>query len=85
MAIEVTDDRQPLCLLCGDFEQQHWPVYHTERPHLSTARCAPEASPTGLSIGYWFSVNSASSTFIISAQFLIVLNVLFNFHFKRTR
>ena len=40
----------------------------------------------GLSIGrYWFSVNSASSTFIISVDFLIVLNVAFNFHFKRTR
>ena len=36
-------------------------------------------------IGYWFSVNRATSTFNISADFLIALNVLFNFHFKRTR
>ena len=44
-----------------------------------------DVSFPGLSIGYWFSVNSASSTFIISVDFLIVLNVSFNFHFKRTR
>jgi len=50
--------------------------YHTERPHLRTARCGHAASPTGLSIGYWFSVNSASSTFVISVELLIVLNVL---------
>jgi len=60
--------------------------YHTQRPHLRTARCAHAASPTGLSIGYWFSVIlcNAISTFI-SADFLIVFNVLFNFQFKRTR
>ena len=44
-----------------------------------------DVSFPGLSIGYWFSVNSASSTFIISVDFLIVLTVSFNFHFKRTR
>ena len=62
-------------------------VYHTERPHLRTARCTHATSPTGLSIGYGycFSVSSASSAFIISADFLIVLNVLFNFQFKHTR
>jgi len=61
--------------------------YHTERPHLRTVRCAHAASPTGLSIGYWFSVIfcNAISTYIISADFLIVFNVLFNFPFKRTR
>ena len=68
-------------ILNNDFGQ----FYHTERPHLRTARCAHAVSPTGLSIGYWFSVNSATSTFNISADFLIALNVLFNFHFKRTR
>jgi len=59
--------------------------YHTERPHLRTARWAHAASPTGLSIGYWFSVIfcNAISTYIISADFLIVFNVLFNFQFKR--
>ena len=58
--------------------------YHIQCPQR-TARFAHAASPTGLSIGYRFSVNTASSTFIISADFLIVLNVLFNFHFKRIR
>ena len=61
--------------------------YHTERPHLRTARWAHAASPTGLSIGYWFLVIfcNAISTYFISANFLIVFNVLFNFQFKGTR
>jgi len=71
-------------LLHGDFEQRHWPVLSHWASTLRTARCAHVASPTGLSIGYWFSVNRATSAFNISADFLIAINVLFNFHFKRT-
>ena len=87
--VEVTDDSRPLRRAAFYMEISNNDLgqfYHTERPHLRTARCAHAVSPTGLglSIGYWFSVNSATSTFNISADFLIALNVLFNFHFKRT-
>jgi len=86
--VEVTDDSRPLRRAAFYMEISNNDLsqfYHTERPHLRTARCAHAVSPTGLSRGYWFSVNRATSTFNISADFLIALNVLFNFHFKRTR
>ena len=86
--VEVTDDSRPLRRAAFYMEISNNDLgqfYHTERPHLRTARCAHAVSPTGLSIGYWFSVNRATSTFNISADFLIALNVLFNFHCKRTR
>jgi len=56
--------------------------YHTFA--YSTMRACSESNGS-IFIGYWFSVNSATSTFNISADFLVALNVLFNFHFKRTR
>ena len=86
--VEVTDDSRPLRRAAFYMEISNNDLgqfYHSERPHLRTARCAHAVSPAGLSIGYWFSVNRATSTFNISADFLIALNVLFNFHFKRTR
>ena len=87
--VEVTDDSRPLRRAAFYMEISNNDLgqfYHTQRPHLRTARCAHAASPTRLSIGYWFSVIfcNAISTFI-SADFLIVFNVLFNFQFKRTR
>ena len=86
--VEVTDDSRPLRRAAFYMEISNNDLgqfYHTERSHLRTARCAHAVSSTGLSIGYWFSVNRATLKFNISADFLIALNVLFNFHFKRTR
>ena len=70
-------------LLHGDFERRP-ASFITMSVHISVQHDA-RMQRVGLSIGYWYSVNSASSTYIISADFLIVLYVLFNFHFKRTR
>ena len=86
--VQVTDDSRPLRRAAFYMEISNNDLgqfYHTDRPHLRTARWAHAASPTGLSIGYWFSVIfcNAISTYIISADFLIVFNVLFNFQFKR--
>jgi len=35
------------CLRRSTFDRQAWPVYHTERPRLCTARCARDSASRG--------------------------------------
>ena len=82
--VEVTDDSRPLRRAAFYMEISNNDLgQFYQFAYICVQHDA--VSPTGLSIGYWFSVNRATSTFNISADFLIALNVLFNFHFKRTR
>ena len=76
--VEVTDDSRPLRRAAFYMEISNNDLgqfYHTERPHLRTARCAHAVSPTGLSIGYWFSVNRATSTYVILIVILIIIGI----------